>query len=151
MTNMNNVLTHSLLLTTCSALYEALNTIWYILAVSVMSAFPCTMLIFRNLRKKEHEQILINLCFALMGMYLAFILGANAAPVPVLCGISAALLQYFMLVFFSWTAVEAFFLYRKVVKVLGVRQIPVLKIGLVVWCKLSKFITITFNNYAWCC
>ena len=63
---------------------------------------------FRNLRKKEHEQILINLCLALMGMYLVFILGANAAPVPVLCGISAAFLQYFMLVFFSWTAVEVF-------------------------------------------
>ena len=90
---------------------------------------------FRNLRKKEHEQILINLCFALMGMYLVFILGAHAAPIPVLCGISAALLQYFMLVFFSWTAVEAFFLYRKLVKVLGVREIRwlVLKIGLIVW------------------
>ena len=93
---------------------------------------------FRNLRKKKHEQILINLCLALMGMYLAFILGANAAPVPVLCGISAALLQYFMLVFFSWTSVEAFYLYRKVAKVLGVRQIPVLKIGLAIWCKLTN-------------
>ena len=72
-----------------------------------------------------------------MGMYLVFILGANAAPVPVLCGISAALLQYFMLVFFSWTAVEAFCLYRKLVKIMGVGQIPVLKISLVVWCKLT--------------
>ena len=92
---------------------------------------------FRNLRKKEHEQILINLCLALMGMYLVFILGANAAPVPVLCGISAALLQYFMLVFFSWTAVEAFYLYQMLVKVLRVRQISMLKISLVVWCKLN--------------
>ena len=94
---------------------------------------------FRNLRKKEHEQILINLCFALMGMYLAFILGAHAAPVPVLCGISAALLQYFMLVFFSWTSVEAFYLYQKLVKVLGVKEVPwlVLKIGLIVWCTFT--------------
>ena len=90
---------------------------------------------FRSLRKKEHEQILINLCFALMGMYLVFILGANAASSSVLCGISAGLLQYFMLVFFSWTAVEAFYLYRKLVKVLGVKEISwlVLKIGLIVW------------------
>ena len=72
-----------------------------------------------------------------MGMYLVFILGANTAPVPVLCGISAVLLQYFMLVFFSWTSVEASFLYQMLVEVLGVRQIPVLKIGLVVWCKLN--------------
>ena len=96
--------------------------------------FECTFN-FRSLRKKEHEQILINICFALMGMYLAFILGANAAYSPVLCGISAALLQYFMLVFFSWTAAEAFYLYRKLVTVLGVKEISclVLKIGLVVW------------------
>ena len=95
----------------------------------------CNFGFFRSLRKKEHEQILINLCFALMGMYLVFILGANAASSSVLCGISAGLLQYFMLVFFSWTAVEAFYLYRKLVKVLGVKEISwlVLKIGLIVW------------------
>ena len=99
--------------------------------------YSCNFGSFRKLRKKEHDQILINLCLALMGMYLVFILGANSAPVPVLCGISAAFLQYFMLVFFSWTAVEAFYLYQKLVKVLGVREIPwlVLKIGLIVWGK----------------
>ena len=99
--------------------------------------YSCNFGSFRKLRRKEHDQILINLCLALMGMYLVFILGANSAPVPVLCGISAAFLQYFMLVFFSWTAVEAFYLYQKLVKVLGVRKIPwlVLKIGLIVWGK----------------
>ena len=99
--------------------------------------FECTFNFgcYRSLRKKEHEQILINICFALMGMYLAFILGANTASSPVLCGISAALLQYFMLVFFSWTAAETFYLYRKSVTVLGVKEISclVLKIGLIVW------------------
>ena len=97
---------------------------------------------YRKLLKKEHEQILINLCFALMGMYIAFILGATTAPVPVLCGISAALLQYFMLVFFSWTAVEAFYLYWKLVMILGEKEIPwlVLKIGLGV-CSLYTIIT----------
>ena len=117
---------------------KALNTTRYVRIESVCHI--CLSMhygYFRTLRKKEHEQILINLCLALMGMYLVFILGANAAPVPVLCGISAALLQYFMLVFFSWTAVEAFCLYRKLVKIMGVGQIPVLKISLVVWCKLT--------------
>ena len=101
----------------------------------------CNFGSYRKLRKKEHEQILINLCFALMGMYIAFILGATTAPVPVLCGISAALLQYFMLVFFSWTAVEAFYLYRKLVMILGVKEIPwlVLKIGLIVWCMFTIY------------
>ena len=66
-------------------------------------------------------------CFALMGVYLIFILGANTAafllslwhqcwPPPVL----------YVAVFLSWTAVEAFYL--------GLKQVPWLlhKIGLVV-------------------
>ena len=115
--------------------------------------FECTFN-FRSLRKKEHEQILINICFALMGMYLAFILGANAASSPVLCGISAALLQYFMLVFFSWTAAEAFYLYRKLVTVLGVKEISclVLKIGLIVW-RMFTLLHVCMCDYCFhaCC
>ena len=69
-------------------------------------------------------------------LYLNFLIGAHAAPVPVLCGISAALLQYFLLVFFGWTAVEAVYLYRNLVQVL-VSQVSqfVLKAGLIVWSK----------------
>jgi G protein-coupled receptor 64 len=67
-------------------------------------------------------------------LYLTFLIGAHAAPVPALCGISAGLLQYFLLVFFGWTAVEAVYLYRNLVQVL-VSQITrfVLKAGLIVW------------------
>jgi len=39
--------------------------------------------------------------------------------VPPLCGIIAALIHYFILVFFGWTAVEAVYLYTKLVIVLG--------------------------------
>jgi len=99
---------------------------------------------YRRLHEKEHEQILINLSFALMGLYLVFILGANTAPIPPLCGISATLLQYFLLVFFAWTSAEAFYLYQKLVKVLGVKQISwlVLKIGLIVWCMFESSILV---------
>ena len=67
-----------------------------------------------------------------MGLYLS--------SIPPLCGISAALLQYFLLVFFAWTSAEAFYLYQKLVKVLGVKQISrlVLKIGLIVWCTFQS-------------
>ena len=56
--------------------------------------------------------------------------------VKALCGISAGLLQYFMLVFFSWTAAESVFLFMKLVKVVG-GGIPhyTLKAGLLAWSK----------------
>ena len=90
----------------------------------------------RQLRNNYHGQILINMSISLACLYLSFLIGAHAAPVPVLCGISAALLQYFLLVFFGWTAVEAVYLYRNLVQVL-VSEIYqfVLKAGLIAWSK----------------
>ena len=76
--------------------------------------------------------------FSLTGFYVIFLIGGHAAPVPVLCGISAAFLQYFMLVYFGWTAAEAVYLYRKLVKVLGANiSRYVLKAALIVWCKYT--------------
>ena len=58
--------------------------------------------------------------------------------VPVLCGISSALLHYFLLVFFGWAAVEAVWLYLKLVKVFGIQSITskfILKAGIPTWGK----------------
>ena len=60
--------------------------------------------------------------------------------VPVLCGFSAAFLHYFMLVFFTWTAVEAIWLYIKLVKVFGTQSLEshyIIKSGVPAWCKLK--------------
>ena len=73
----------------------------------------------RKLHTSEHGQILINLSTALLGLYITFLLSSGVTSVTVLCGMSSGLLQYFMLVFFAWTAVEAVHLYIKLVKVLG--------------------------------
>ena len=90
----------------------------------------------RPLRSSEHGQILINISVSLVCLYLTFLMGAHAIPVPVLCSVSAALLHYFMLVFFGWTAVEAFYLYRKLVKVMvSTEPKIVLYAALVAWCK----------------
>ena len=56
--------------------------------------------------------------------------------VPMLCGFSAAFLHYFMLVFFAWTAVEAIWLYIKLVKVIGTQSsenLYILKAGIPAW------------------
>ena len=44
-----------------------------------------------------------------------FIIIGQVTDVLPFCGISSALLQYFLLVFFAWTAVEAVWLYCKLI------------------------------------
>ena len=59
---------------------------------------------------------------ALTGLYVFFLISGHITSVPPLCGISSALLQYFLLVFFGWTAAEAVWLYLKLVKVFGIQS-----------------------------
>ena len=90
----------------------------------------------RKLRTSEHGQLLINLCFALMGLYITFIVAVHSRTVTGLCALSAAVLQYFFLVTFMLMAAEAINLYMKLVVVLG-SNIPhyVLKATIISWCK----------------
>ena len=74
---------------------------------------------FRKLRASEYGQLLLNLCFALLGLYLTFIMAIHSPPVPGLCAAVGALLQYFFLVTFMVMAAEAINLYMKLVVVLG--------------------------------
>ena len=67
--------------------------------------------------------------------------------IPVLCGISSALLQYFLLVFFGWTAVEAVWLYLNlpVVEVFGIQSYTAkyaLKAAIPVWGMLAIIIAL---------
>jgi hypothetical protein len=68
--------------------------------------------------------MLLNLCFALLGLYVAFLISTSADSLTSTeternaCGFFSALLHYFMLVYFFWTAAEALFLFFKLVKVL---------------------------------
>ena len=71
-----------------------------------------------------------------MGVYIFFLIGGHVTTIPVLCGISSALLHYFLLVFFGWTAVEAVWLYLKLVKVFGIQSATThftLKAGITTW------------------
>ena len=72
----------------------------------------------RNLRQTVHSKLLINLCFALVGLYVTFIISTVSTGVPVLCGVVSALMHYFFLTVFFWMAAEAIHLHRKLVSVL---------------------------------
>ena len=77
-----------------------------------------------------------------MGVYLFFLIGGHVTIIPVLCGISSALLHYFLLVFFGWTAVEAVWLYLKLVKVLGMQSVIsnyTLKTSIPTWSKKINY------------
>ena len=93
------------------------------------------LLIHRELHTSEHGQLLVNLCFALMGLYITFIFAIHSRTVTGLCAVSAAVLQYFFLVTFLLMAAEAINLYMKLV-ILGA-NIPhfVLKATITSWCK----------------
>lgn len=75
------------------------------------------MCISRKLRTSEHRQLLINICLALIALYVVFLLGGLATTITTLCGVMSALLHYFFLVFFAWTAIEAVYIYMKFVRV----------------------------------
>ena len=91
----------------------------------------------RRLRRSEHGRILINLSVSLICLYMVFVIAGLVTSVEVLCGLVSALFQYFMLVFFGWTAAEAVILYYKLVKVFG-KPIEhfVLKAVLIIWRRL---------------
>lgn len=78
------------------------------------------------------------MCIALIGLYVFALLGGGPLILAnrIACAIVGAILHYFMLVYFLWTAVESIDLYRKLVIVLS-RQINryALYGGLVAWGK----------------
>ena len=87
-----------------------------------------------------------------MGLYIIFLIAGHATGVPALCGIVSALLQYFILVFFSWTAVESVWLYLKLVKVFESHSFTskyMLKAGLPAWRKLLYFNLYVKLHFVW--
>lgn len=76
--------------------------------------------LFSKLRKSDANKLLINLCFALLGLYLTFFLAAQGNKISTfLCAVVGALLHYFLLVVFFIMAAEAIDLFIKLVIVLG--------------------------------
>nr|XP_047126746.1 adhesion G-protein coupled receptor G2 isoform X2 [Hydra vulgaris] len=76
-----------------------------------------TLAMFRNLRKKLPQKILICLCISLMGLLLVFLIGAEKTSPRQHCQIIAAALHYFILTTFCWMLVEAFNFHRSLVAV----------------------------------
>ena len=80
---------------------------------------------------------------ALIGLYISFVVSGHVTFNAPLCGVSSALLQYFILVFLGWTVVEEVWLYLKLVKVFGIQSYTsnfILKAGVPTWGNVLIFI-----------
>ena len=102
---------------------------------------------YRKLRLSNHGQLLLNLCFALLGLYISFIFSIHSSSVPPLCAIVSIMLHYFMLVVFMVMAAEAVNGHMKLVVVLG-HNISnyVIKVIVICWGKLDVFNVQKPNN-----
>ncbi|XP_064387646.1 adhesion G-protein coupled receptor G6-like isoform X2 [Halichondria panicea] len=127
----------------------AVSAITYIglgLSVVCLLVFMLTIFISKKLLADKQNQILINMSISLICLYFTFLIGGFTVGVPPLCGLMSALLQYFFLVFFSWTAVEAVWLYLKLVVIMGSQSLTskfMLKAGLSAW--LLPFIIVVIS------
>ena len=75
----------------------------------------------RKLRSKQPQQIQISLCFALLALYLIFLVGIEATSPKAGCTLVAVLIHYFTLASIAWMAVEAINMYLLFVRVLNAR------------------------------
>ncbi|XP_068126081.1 adhesion G-protein coupled receptor G2 isoform X2 [Hyperolius riggenbachi] len=107
------------------------------LSAIFLSVTLVTYIAFEKIRRDYPSKILIQLCAALIGLNLTFLMNPWIAlynNVPGLCISVAAFLHYFVLVSITWMGLEAFHMYLSLVKVFNtyVRKY-ILKFCIVGW------------------
>ena len=89
----------------------------------------------RKLRSSEPSQLLINLCFSFLGIYIAYILALHATAVSWLCVLAGVLVHYFLLVTFFIMAADAILIVNKLIFVfLKIRRYVAIA-SIISWCK----------------
>ena len=79
-------------------------------------------ILHRILRTKQVGKLLLHICLALAGVYASFLLamhGEYYQQILGFCYTVSGLLQYFLLVYLFWTAIESFHICLKLVKIFG--------------------------------
>ncbi|XP_071811627.1 uncharacterized protein [Apostichopus japonicus] len=117
-----------------SLVLDVLSIIGCVISIVALLITLIAFLAIKKLRSKRPQQVLINLCFALLGLYLSFLIGINRANLDVGCVIFGALIHYFCLASISWMSVEATIMYLLFVKVFdaGIKYF-MRKASLVAW------------------
>ncbi|KAJ8036420.1 Adhesion G-protein coupled receptor G4 [Holothuria leucospilota] len=101
----------------------------------------------RKLRSNRPQQIILNLCFALLGLYLSFLIGIEQVHLEIGCTVFGAFIHFFTLSSVAWMSVEATNMYLLFVKVFNanIRHF-ILKASLVGWGKEISLTDICICN-----
>ncbi|XP_019854609.1 PREDICTED: adhesion G-protein coupled receptor G2-like [Amphimedon queenslandica] len=86
----------------------------------------------KDLRISNHCHMLLNLCFAFIGLYLSFVTSIHARNINSFCALSGFMLQFFFLVCLSLMSAEAIDLYLNIVINSSIKFFH-LKVTLVSW------------------
>eukprot|EP00057_Strongylocentrotus_purpuratus_P034849 XP_796775.3 PREDICTED: probable G-protein coupled receptor 112 [Strongylocentrotus purpuratus] len=97
---------------------DVLGMIGCIISIICLVITLVTYLSMKKLRSKQPQRILINLCFALLGLYLVFVIGIDRRYPTAGCVVVGFLIHFFLLSSMSWMLVEAINMYLLFVKVL---------------------------------
>ena len=109
----------------------------------------------RKLRSSEPSQLLINLCFGFLGIYIAYIIALHATAVSGLCVLAGVLVHYFLLATFFIMAADAILIVNKLIFVFFKIRRYVAIASIISWCKfvlvlycstLCSVICIGFNT-----
>eukprot|EP00057_Strongylocentrotus_purpuratus_P022352 XP_011676826.1 PREDICTED: uncharacterized protein LOC100893482 [Strongylocentrotus purpuratus] len=98
---------------------DVLGMIGCIISIICLLITLVTYLSMKKLRSKQPQRILINLCFALLGLYLVFVIGIDRRYPTAGCVVVGFLIHFFLLSSMSWMLVEAINMYLLFVKVLN--------------------------------
>ncbi|KAJ8040036.1 Adhesion G-protein coupled receptor G4 [Holothuria leucospilota] len=78
-----------------------------------------SFLAVKKLRSSRPQQILLNLCLALLGLYTSFLAGIDKPYLGTLCIVFGGLIHYFCLASMAWMTVKAVNMYLLFVKVIN--------------------------------
>ncbi|KAH8383715.1 hypothetical protein KR009_010188 [Drosophila setifemur] len=108
---------------------DVITNVGVTLSLMGISAIFLTAALFKGFRNLASTKILLNFCLALVLQLLLFVIVSQGSileqlnPNPLTfdeCLIMGALMQYLLLVVFSWMLIIGFLQYKRYVKVLGV-------------------------------
>ncbi|XP_030834678.1 adhesion G-protein coupled receptor G6-like [Strongylocentrotus purpuratus] len=98
---------------------DVLGMIGCIISIICLVITLVNFMSMKKLRSKQPQRILINLCFALLGLYLVFVVGIDRRYPTAGCVVVGFLIHFFLLSSMSWMLVEAINMYLLFVRVLN--------------------------------
>ncbi|CAL4091098.1 unnamed protein product, partial [Meganyctiphanes norvegica] len=88
-------------------------------SISIVCLIACIFcfMFFKDIRKKMTSKLHTNMCFCLLMAELILMFGLDYTKNQTICTLVAAFLHFFFLATFTWSALEAFHMYLKIVRV----------------------------------